>query len=119
MPRQIKRFEPDAPRGDTLSLRTVVRYDRDARRPSTPILIGKTVVMRRPIPDSIHTEHLIMDGNDVVRTQISIPSEGDCESAINAARRRRQAAEQTAKAAIEQASRKAKPHRKQATKEVA
>ncbi|WP_322038418.1 beta-hexosaminidase [Burkholderia cenocepacia] len=119
MPRPIKRFETDAPRGNTLSLRTIVRYDRDARLPSTPILVGKTVVMRRPIADSIHTEYLIMDGHDVVRRQISIPSEGDCESAINAARRQRQSAERAAKAAIEQAAQKAKPRRKQAAKETA
>ncbi|MCA8351655.1 beta-hexosaminidase [Burkholderia cepacia] len=119
MPRPIKRFETDAPRGNTLSLRTIVRYDRDARRPSTPILVGKTVVMRRPIADSVHTEYLIMDGHDVVRRQISIPSEGDCESAINAARRQRQSAEQAAKAAIEHAAQRAKPRRKQAAKEAA
>ncbi|RQR37833.1 beta-hexosaminidase [Burkholderia sp. Bp9142] len=116
MPRQIKRFEPDAPRGDTLGLRTIVRYNRETRRPSTPILIGQTVVMRRPIQDSIYTEYLIMDGDQVVRTQITYPSDGDCESAINAARRHRKAAEHAATTAIENAARKAKPHSKRAAK---
>ncbi|MGN7985164.1 beta-hexosaminidase [Burkholderia sp. 22313] len=119
MPRPIKRFETDAPRGNTLSLRTIVRYDRDARRPSTPILVGKTIVMRRPIADSIYTEYLIMDGHDVVRTQISIPSEEDCATALNSARRQRKAVEQAAKAAIEQAAQKAKPRGKRTAKEIA
>ncbi|MBR8429405.1 beta-hexosaminidase [Burkholderia cenocepacia] len=119
MPRPIKRFEPDAPRGDTLSLRTIVRYDRDYRRPSTPILVGQYVVMRRPIPAAIETEYLIMDDREVVRRQVSIPSEDDCATAIKTARRKRQAAEHAAKAAIEQAAQKATPRRKQAAKEAA
>ncbi|MBY4866761.1 beta-hexosaminidase [Burkholderia anthina] len=119
MPRQIKRFEPDTPRGDTLGLRTIVRYNREARRPSTPILIGQTVVMRRPIQDSIYTEYLIMDGTHVVRTQISIPSEGDCESAINASRRKRKAAEQAAQDAIDAAAQQAKRRSKRVAKEPA
>ncbi|MBR7961401.1 beta-hexosaminidase [Burkholderia vietnamiensis] len=119
MPRPIKRFEPDTPRGNTLSLRTIVRYDRDYRRPSTPILIGKTVVQRRPIPDAIETEYLVMDGNEVVLRQVSIPSEGDCKTAINAARRKRRAAAQVAEAAIAQAAQKAMPRSKRAAKEVA
>ncbi|KGD34764.1 hypothetical protein [Burkholderia pseudomallei] len=119
MPRPIKRFETDAPRGNTLSLRTIVRYDRDARRPSTPILVGQTVVMRRPIADSIYTEYLIMDGLDVIRTQISIPCEADCESAINAFRRQRKAAEQAAQNAIATAAQQAKRRSKRGAKEVA
>ncbi|HDR9028731.1 TPA: beta-hexosaminidase [Burkholderia vietnamiensis] len=119
MPRQIKRLEPDTPRGDTLSLRTIVRYSRDYRRPSTPILIGKHVVMRRPIPDAIETEYLIMDGNEVARRQVSIPSEGDCESAISASRLKRKAAEQVARDAIANAARQAKRRSKRATKEPA
>ncbi|KWC82744.1 hypothetical protein [Burkholderia cepacia] len=119
MPRQIKRFEPDTPRGDTLSLHTIVRYNRDHRRPSTPILVGQHVVMRRPIPDAIETEYLIMDGNEVVRRQVSIPSEGDCESAIYASRLKRKAAEQAAQNAITAAAEKAKRRSKRTTQEAA
>ncbi|WP_408409228.1 hypothetical protein [Paraburkholderia sediminicola] len=40
---------------------------------------------RKPLADSVHTLYMIMDGHDVVRTQISWPSESDCEGAIRAA----------------------------------
>jgi len=72
-------------RRDTISLRTIVKYDPTAPRPTTPILVGKYVVARKPIADSIHTLYMIMDGRDVVRAQISWPSEADCEGAIRAA----------------------------------
>ncbi|WP_257835042.1 beta-hexosaminidase [Burkholderia glumae] len=104
MLRKNLRFERDTPRGETLPTRTVFHYDRDARRPTTPILVGRTVVMRRPLPDSIYTEYRIMDGDIVVRTQISMPSIDDCQTAINASRRRRQAAELAASTAIAAAS---------------
>lgn len=83
MPRQAHPFV-QTQRNDTLSVHTRVHYDRDARRPTTPILVGTTVVMRRPLPNSIYTEYLIMDGDQVVRTQISVPSEADCKSALDA-----------------------------------
>jgi hypothetical protein len=71
-------------RRDTISLRTIVKYDPRAPRPTTPVLVGKYVVGRKPIADSVHTLYMIMDGRDVVRTQISWPSEADCEGAIRA-----------------------------------
>ncbi|WP_186137371.1 beta-hexosaminidase [Burkholderia gladioli] len=101
MPRQAKTFEHPT-RSDTLSVRTRVHYDRDARRPTTPILVGSTVVMRRPLPDSIYTEYLIMDGNDVARRQISMPSEADCKSALSG----RAALKKVADAAIDKAKRR-------------
>ena len=72
-------------RRDTISLRTIVKYDPMAPRLTTPILVGKFVVARKPLADSVHTLYMIMDGRDVVRTQISWPSEPDCEGAIRAA----------------------------------
>jgi hypothetical protein len=72
-------------RRDTISLRTTVKYDPMAPRPTTPILVGKFVVARKPLADSVHTLYMIMDGRDVVRTQISWPSESDCDGAIRAA----------------------------------
>ncbi|WP_186169813.1 beta-hexosaminidase [Burkholderia gladioli] len=104
MPRIAKPFE-HAPRNDTLSVRTRVHHDRDARRPTTPILIGTTVVMRRPLPNSIYTEYLIMDGNQVARTQISMPSIDDCKTALSASKRERDAAKSTADGAIAKAKR--------------
>lgn len=103
MPRIAKPFE-HAPRNDTLSVRTRVHFDRDARRPTTPILVGTTVVMRRPLPDSIYTEYLIMDGHQVVRTQISVPSEADCKSALDA----RAALKKVADEAIDKAKRRSR-----------
>ncbi|WP_244122228.1 beta-hexosaminidase [Burkholderia latens] len=84
MPRIKVKAEPlfDVERRDTLSLRTVFRYDPDAKLPTTPILVGKHVVGRRPLPDGLYTEYLILDGNEIAAKQISIPSEGDCETAI-------------------------------------
>ncbi|WP_175739638.1 beta-hexosaminidase [Burkholderia ambifaria] len=81
----------DVERRDTLSLRTITRYDRNVRRPSTPILIGKYVVGRRPLADSVHTLYLILDGNEIAGTQISIPDEGDCATAIKRLRGAKQA----------------------------
>ncbi|WP_186040561.1 beta-hexosaminidase [Burkholderia gladioli] len=90
----------DADRRDTLSLRSVVRYDRNAKRPSTPILVGKYVVGRRPITDSLHTLYLILDEGDIAGTQISIPSEDDCAQAVKRLRDARRAAAKTASMAI-------------------
>jgi hypothetical protein len=58
-----------------------------APRVTTPILVGKFVVARRPLLGSIYTEYLIMDGPVVVRTLISHPGEDDCATAISAYRR--------------------------------
>jgi hypothetical protein len=85
-------------RRDTLSLRTIVRYDPAAPRPTTPILVGKHVVARKPLADSVHTLYMILDGATVVGTSISAPDEHDCASAIS--RHRRASAALLAKKAI-------------------
>ncbi|MEK7892272.1 beta-hexosaminidase [Burkholderia contaminans] len=113
MPRIKARTLPivDVERRDTLSLRTVVRYDRNAKRPTTPILVGKYVVGRRPLADSLHTLYMILDGTEIAGTQISIPSEGDCASAIKRLRDAKRAAGAAALDAIHKAKkpRKARP----------
>ncbi|RKT99027.1 beta-hexosaminidase [Burkholderia sp. Nafp2/4-1b] len=95
MPRIKVKAEPlfDVERRDTISLRTVVRYDPDAKLPTTPILVGKYVVGRRPLPDGVYTEYLILDGNEIADKQISIPSEGDCAAAIKRLRNAKRASE--------------------------
>ncbi|RQM56877.1 MULTISPECIES: beta-hexosaminidase [Burkholderia] len=98
----------DVERRDTLSLRTITRYDRNARRPSTPILIGKYVVGRRPLPDSVHTEYLILDGTEIARRQISIPDEGTCADAIKRLRDTKRAAGVVASKAIDKAKKRGK-----------
>jgi hypothetical protein len=59
-----------------------------ALRATTPIMVGKYIVARRPLADSVHTLYMIMDGNAVVGTSISYPNEGDCASAITKHHRR-------------------------------
>ncbi|KOR22838.1 beta-hexosaminidase [Burkholderia cenocepacia] len=98
----------DVERRDTLSLRTITRYDRNARRPSTPILIGKYVVGRRPLPDSVHTEYLILDGTEIARRLISIPDEGNCADAIKRLRDAKHAAGVEASNAIDKAKKRGK-----------
>ncbi|HDR8939625.1 beta-hexosaminidase [Burkholderia vietnamiensis] len=111
MPRINARTLPlvDVERRDTLSLRTITRYDRNARRPSTPILVGKHVVGRRPLADSVHTEYLILDGAEIARKQISIPSEGDCADVIKRLRDEKRAAGIAASNAIDKAKNTGKP----------
>ncbi|WP_334033752.1 beta-hexosaminidase [Burkholderia cepacia] len=111
MPRIKARTLPivDVERRDTLSLRTITRYDRNARRPSTPILIGKYVVGRRPLADSVHTEYLILDGAEIAGKQISVPSEGDCADAIKRLRDAKRAAGVAASSAIDKAKNAGKP----------
>ena len=108
----------DVERRDTLSLRTITRYDRNARRPSTPILIGKYVVGRRPLVDSVHTEYLILDGTEIAGKQISIPDEGNCADAIKRLRDAKRAAGIEASRAIDKAKKRGKT-RTAATREVA
>jgi len=69
-------------RRDTIGLRSIVKYDPRAPRPSTPVMVGPYLVGRQPLTNSIYTEYVILDGHEIVRTQISYPSEGDCHSAI-------------------------------------
>ncbi|MGY4831996.1 beta-hexosaminidase [Burkholderia pyrrocinia] len=110
MPRIKARTPPlvDVERRDTLSLRTIRRYDRSERSPSTPILIGKYVVGRRPLADSVHTEYLILDGTEIAHKQISIPSEGACASAIKRLREAKRAAGMVATNAIKKAKKPGK-----------
>ncbi|TCW72848.1 beta-hexosaminidase [Burkholderia sp. SRS-25] len=110
MPRIKVKSEPlfDIERRDTLSLRTIVRYDPNARRPSTPILVGKYVVGRRPLADSVHTEYLILDGNEIASKQISIPDEGNCADAIKRLRDAKRAAGIEASTAIDKAKKRGK-----------
>ncbi|WP_249178677.1 beta-hexosaminidase [Burkholderia vietnamiensis] len=108
----------DIERRDTLSLRTITRYDRNERRPSTPILIGKYVVGRRPLVDSVHTEYLILDGTEIAGKQISIPDEGNCADAIKRLRDAKRAAGMAASNAIDKAK-KAGNARPPAAREVA
>lgn len=79
---------PEPTRRDTIGLRSVVTYDPMAPRPTTPVMVGQYVVARRPLADSVHTLHMILDGAQVVGTSISYPNEGDCAAAVNKHRRR-------------------------------
>ncbi|WGS40746.1 beta-hexosaminidase [Burkholderia sp. JSH-S8] len=109
MPRSKALPIVDAPRRDTLVLRTIVRNDPKAERPTTPILIGKYVVARRPLSDSLHTLYMILDGAEIAGTQISIPSEADCATAINRLRDTKRAAGVAASDAIAKAKKPRKP----------
>lgn len=94
MPRPRKTLPPVVPeanRRDTIGIRSIVKYDPMAPRPTTPIMVGEFVVARRPLHGSVHTLYMIMDGTAIARTAISHPSEGDCRDAINALRRRQAA----------------------------
>ncbi|RKT99803.1 beta-hexosaminidase [Burkholderia sp. Nafp2/4-1b] len=115
MSRTTSLLVDDVARRDTLSLRTVARYDRNVRRPTTPILVGKYIVNRRPLADSVHTLYMILDGAEIAGTQISIPDEWDCANAIKRLRDAKRAAATAASNAIN----KAKKPRKAAAKEVA
>ncbi|WDR90605.1 beta-hexosaminidase [Burkholderia ambifaria] len=119
MPRIKARTLPlvDVERRDTLSLRTIARYDRNAKRPTTPILVGKYVVGRRPLADSLHTLYMILDGTEIAGTQISMPSEGDCASAVKRLRDAKRAAGIEASNAIHKAKKPGKA-RIAATREV-
>ncbi|WP_341868591.1 beta-hexosaminidase [Paraburkholderia lacunae] len=59
-----------------------------APRATTPIMVGKYVVARRPLADSVHTLYMILDGSTVVSTSISYPNEDDCASAVSMHRRK-------------------------------
>lgn len=99
-------LEQDGHRRDTIGLRSIVKYDRMAPRPTTPITVGEFVVARRPLPDSIYTLYMILDGATIVATQISYPSEGDCANA--AQRHRQRQAESMTTAAVAKAIAKRK-----------
>lgn len=84
----VEPIDRTLPRRDTISPRTIVQYDPRAPRPTTPILFGQTVVARRRLPHQIYTEYLILDGAEVIGRQISYPSDGDVQLAVNRHRRR-------------------------------
>lgn len=69
-------------RRDTIGLRTYVKYDPMAPRATTPVMVGKYVVARRPLQGSVHTLYMVMDGNAIVGASISYPSEDDCAAAV-------------------------------------
>ncbi|MDN7759676.1 beta-hexosaminidase [Burkholderia multivorans] len=93
----------DVGRRDTLSLRSVVRYDRNTKRPTTPILVGKYIVARRPLADSVHTLYMILDGAEIAGTQISYPTEADCATAIKRLRDAKHSLEAEAAAVVARA----------------
>jgi hypothetical protein len=86
MPRNTKEPFRRAERKDTLPLRTSFFFDRNYTSPTTPILVGTHVVYRKPLPGTRMTQYLVMDGAQVIKVQISYPSESDCRLAIEAHR---------------------------------
>lgn len=102
-------------RRDTIGLRSIVHYDPMAPRATTPVMVGKYVVARRPLAGSVHTLYMILDGTEVVGTAISHPTEDDCAAAVK--RDRRKQAESLAELTIAKAK-KRKP-RAMRVKEVA
>jgi len=82
---------PEPTRRDTIGLRTYVKYDPMAPRATTPMMVGKHVVARRPLHGSVHTLYMILDGSAVVGTSISVPNEYDCDAAVNKHRRKQAA----------------------------
>ncbi|VVE28594.1 hypothetical protein PPN31114_03532 [Pandoraea pneumonica] len=68
-------------RSDTISLMSTTSYDPAAPRPTTPLLIGKYVVYRKPLAGTPLTVYMIMFGNVVAGTQVSLPTKADCDTA--------------------------------------
>ncbi|WGS50832.1 beta-hexosaminidase [Paraburkholderia sp. D15] len=93
-------FSTELSRRDTIRLRSIVKYDPRAPRATTPMMVGRYVVARRPLHGSVHTLYMIMDGSTVAHTSISAPSADDCRSAI-AKHERRIAAALTEKTTTE------------------
>lgn len=79
-----------------MNLISVVEIDPMAPRATTPVLVGKCAVNRKPMPGTPHTLYQICYGGAIVRTQLSYPSQGDCDAAVTAARARLQAASKKA-----------------------
>ncbi|VVD76679.1 hypothetical protein PEP31012_00879 [Pandoraea eparura] len=75
-------------RAGTISLMSTISYDPMAPRPTSPLLIGKYVVHRKPLARTPMMVYMIMLGNVVVGTQISIPSIADCDAASKRERAR-------------------------------
>jgi hypothetical protein len=76
-------------RRDTIGLRSIVHYDPMAPRATTSVMVGKYVVARRPLANSVHTLYMILDGTAVVGTSISYPNEDDCATAVKKNLRKR------------------------------
>ncbi|CAE6880377.1 beta-hexosaminidase [Paraburkholderia domus] len=93
MAKTLSRFNVDPVHRDrgTIGLHTHATYDPMAPRATTPMMVGKHVVARRPLHGSVHTLYMILDGSTVVSTSISVPNDYDCESAINKHRRKQAA----------------------------
>jgi hypothetical protein len=89
MPRVKLNAPPEPTRRDTIGLRSTFHYDPMTPRATTPVMVGKYVVARRPLAGSVHTLYMILDGTDVVGTSISYPNEDDCATAIKKNLRKR------------------------------
>ncbi|WP_063923101.1 hypothetical protein [Cupriavidus basilensis] len=62
---------------------TRLKTDRAAPpRLTTAILVGKHVVVRRPIPRTPYHTYTVMDGNTPVWSLMSYPDADECEHAI-------------------------------------
>jgi hypothetical protein len=88
MPRVKHNAPPEPTRRDTIGLRSAFHYDPMAPLASTPVMVGKYAVARRPLANSVYTLYMILDGTDVVGTSISYPNEDDCETAVKRHRRK-------------------------------
>ncbi|NIF88074.1 beta-hexosaminidase [Burkholderia sp. Cy-637] len=104
------RLHFDTVRRDTLGLRSVASYDRNANRTATQIRVGRYLVRCRPIPDSLNTLYSILDGNEIAGTQMSIPSECDCAQAVKRLRDKKRAAGKAAAMAIKKAKQSTNGH---------
>lgn len=91
MPRANFNTPTEPTRRDTIGLRSTFHYDPMAPRATTPLMVGKHVVARRPLHGSVHTLYMILDGSAVVGTSISVPNEYDCDAAVNKHRRKQAA----------------------------
>lgn len=81
-------------RPGTISLMSTTDYDPNTPRPTTPLLVGKYVVHRKPLARTPLTNYMIMFGGVIVGTQVSMPSLADCDAASNRERNRRAAIEE-------------------------
>lgn len=116
MPRVKLNAPPEPTRRDTIGLRSAFHYDPMAPRATTPVMVGKYVVARRPLAGSAHTLYMILDGTDVVGTSISCPNEDDCAVAVK--RNHRMQAESPADRTIAKAKNR-KPRAMRVKEEVA
>lgn len=84
-------------RPGTIGLMTTTDYDPNVARPTKPFAIGKYVIHRKPLTRTPMTVYVIMLGNIVVGSQVSMPTAADCDTA-STRERARLAAIESAKA---------------------